>query len=72
MRDTPKGEKFNFSGQTLIEDTETSHAFMEQGETSTYISRGLVHGSVKNPEVRDKKINERRAKRNERNKEIKE
>lgn len=50
MRDTPTGEKFNFSGKTLIEDTETSHAFMEQGETSTYISKGLVHGSVKNPE----------------------
>ena len=30
MRDTPAGERFNFSGKTFIEDTETSHAFMEQ------------------------------------------
>lgn len=50
MRDYPTGIQFNFSGKTLIEDTETSHAFMAHGETSTYISKGLVHGSVKNPE----------------------
>lgn len=50
MRDYPTGAQFNFSGKTLIEDTETSHAFMDQGEISTYITKGLVHGSVKNPE----------------------
>ena len=50
LRPFPTGDPFNFSGQTLIEDTETSHVFMHHHESSTYITKGLVHGSVKNPE----------------------
>jgi len=43
--------KFNFEGKTFIEDTENSHICLARREGSTYISKPLVFGSVKDPEA---------------------
>lgn len=46
-----KLEQFNFCGDTMIEDTESSHNAFNFSENSVYISESLVFGSVKDQQL---------------------